>query len=254
MRRLTPLILNTRKLNLQCTEFSDENFQALADALEQAKADAQSDARLALLNAIGKYKTLQAVSVLKAALSDTDPRVRRAAANLLRQAGESVPTETAALPHGEAYYARVRQLQQKQVTVTMHTTKGVIKVQMFASDAPMTVDNFIELAKKKYFDGIIFHRIVPNFVAQGGDPRGDGNGGPGYQIRCEVNTKPYQRGTMGMALSGKDTGGSQFFFCHAPQPHLDGGYTVFGQVIVGMDAVDKLTRGDVIERVTVSER
>ncbi len=236
------------------TEFSDENFQALADALEQAKADAQSDARLALLNAIGKYKTLQAVSVLKAALSDTDPRVRRAAANLLRQAGESVPTETAALPHGEAYYARVRQLQQKQVTVTMHTTKGVIKVQMFASDAPMTVDNFIELAKKKYFDGIIFHRIVPNFVAQGGDPRGDGNGGPGYQIRCEVNTKPYQRGTMGMALSGKDTGGSQFFFCHAPQPHLDGGYTVFGQVIVGMDAVDKLTRGDVIERVTVSER
>ena len=125
---------------------------------------------------------------------------------------------------------------------------------MFAKDAPMTVDNFIELAKKKYFDGIIFHRIVPNFVAQGGDPRGDGGGGPGYQIRCEINPRQYDRGTMGMALSGKDTGGSQFFFCHAPQPHLDGGYTIFGQVIAGMETVDKLTRGDVIERIVVSER
>lgn len=235
------------------SELSEENFQALAAALEQAKADQQSDARLALLNAIGKYKTPPAISVLKAALADTDLRVRRAAANALRQAGEMVPAETTALPHNEAYYTRVRRLQQKQVTVTLHTSKGLIKVQMFANDAPMTVDNFIELAKKKYFDGIVFHRIVPNFVAQGGDPRGDGGGGPGYQIRCEINTKLYQRGTMGMALSGKDTGGSQFFFCHAPPPHLDGGYTIFGQVIAGMEAVDKLTRGDVIERVEVNE-
>lgn len=236
------------------TELSDENFQALAGALGQAKADVQSDGRIALVNAIGKYKTPQAVNLLKSALADADPRVRRAAANSLRQAGEAVPAETSTLPHDQAYYARVRRLQQKQVTVTLHTSKGVIKVAMFANDAPMTVDNFIELAKKKYFDGIVFHRIVPNFVAQGGDPRGDGGGGPGYQIRCEINTRKYERGTLGMALSGKDTGGSQFFFCHAPQPHLDGGYTVFGQVIAGMEAVDKLTRGDVIERVVVSKR
>ncbi len=235
-------------------ELNEENFNALTTALTQAKADKQSDARIALVNAIGKYKTPQAINALKTALNDDDARVRRAAANLLRQAGEAVPAESAALPHDEAYYARARRLQTKQVTVTMHTSKGVIKAQMFASAAPMTVDNFIELAKKKYFDGIIFHRIVPNFVAQGGDPRGDGGGGPGYQIRCEINTRKYERGTLGMALSGKDTGGSQFFFCHAPQPHLDGGYTVFGQVIAGMETVDKLTRGDVIERVVVSER
>ena len=236
------------------TDLNEENFNALAGALAQAKADAQSDARLALLNAIGKYKTPRAVSLLKTSLTDADQRARRRAAELLRQAGEVVPTETAALPHDQTYYTRVRRLQQKQVTVTLHTSKGIIKVAMFTQDAPMTVDNFIELAKKKYFDGIVFHRIVPNFVVQGGDPRGDGGGGPGYQIRCEVNPRMYNRGTMGMALSGKDTGGSQFYFCHAPQPHLDGGYTVFGQVIAGMEAVDKLTRGDVIERVLVSER
>ncbi len=236
------------------TELNEENFNALMAAFAQAESDAQSDARLALLNAISKYKTPQAVNLLKAPLAAADPRVRRVAANALRQAGETVPAETAALPHDQTYYARVRRLQQKQVIVTMHTSKGIIRIRMFANDAPMTVDNFIELAKKKYFDGIVFHRIVPNFVAQGGDPRGEGGGGPGYQIRCEVNPRQYQRGTMGMALSGKDTGGSQFFFCHAPQPHLDGGYTVFGQVIAGMEAVDKLTRGDVIERVLVSER
>lgn len=236
------------------TELTEENLNALVAALTQANADKQNDARLALVNALGKYKSPQAINVLKATLNDADTRVRRAAANSLRQAGEAVPTETTALPHDDAYYTRVRRLQSKQITVTMHTTKGVIKIAMHTNDAPMTVDNFIELAKKKYFDGILFHRIVPNFVAQGGDPRGDGGGGPGYQIRCEINTRKYERGTLGMALSGKDTGGSQFFFCHAPQPHLDGGYTVFGQVITGMEAVDQLSRGDVIERVVVSER
>ncbi len=94
---------------------------------------------------------------------------------------------------------------------------------------------------------------MPNFVAQGGDPRGDGNGGPGYQIRCEINMRPYVRGSVGMARSGKDTGGSQFFICHSPQPHLDGGYTVFGQVIDGIDVVDKIVRGDLIEKVIIEE-
>lgn len=236
------------------TEINDENFQALSNALAQAKADTSSEARLALVNALGKYKTPQAVGLLKTALADADPRVRRAATNALRQAGELIPSEVAAPPHAPAYYDRVRRLQQQQVMVTMHTSKGVIQIAMLADDAPMTVDNFIELARQKYFDGIIFHRIVPNFVVQGGDPRGDGGGGPGYQIRCEINPRSYQRGTVGMALSGKDTGGSQFFFCHAPQPHLDGGYTVFGQVIAGLEVIDQLARGDVIERVIVREQ
>jgi cyclophilin family peptidyl-prolyl cis-trans isomerase len=96
--------------------------------------------------------------------------------------------------------------------------------------------------------------VVPNFVIQGGDPRGDGEGGPGRQIRCEINLRPYRRGTLGMALSGKDTGGSQFFLCHSPQPHLDGGYTVFGQVTSGLEVVDRIARGDVIERIEIIER
>ena len=112
---------------------------------------------------------------------------------------------------------------------------------------------FVALARKNYFDGIAFHRVVPNFVVQGGDPRGDGNGGPGYQIRCEINTAPYARGAVGMALSGKDTGGSQFFVTHSPQPHLDGGYTVFARVTAGMDVVDRLARGDRILSVNIIE-
>jgi cyclophilin family peptidyl-prolyl cis-trans isomerase len=89
---------------------------------------------------------------------------------------------------------------------------------------------------------------------QDGDPRGDGNGGPGYQIRCEINEAPYERGAVGMALSGKDTGGSQWFVTHSPQPHLDGGYTVFGNVISGMDVVDNIARGDVIQSIAITER
>ena len=117
----------------------------------------------------------------------------------------------------------------------------------------MNVDNFIQLAKRKYFDGITVHRVVPNFVIQDGDPRGDGNGGPGYQIRCEINEVPYARGAVGMALSGKDTGGSQWFVTHSPQPHLDGGYTVFGNVVAGMDTVDAIARGDVIRSIEITE-
>ncbi|HET9530331.1 MAG TPA: peptidylprolyl isomerase, partial [Blastocatellia bacterium] len=101
--------------------------------------------------------------------------------------------------------------------------------------------------------GLTFMRVVPNFVRQGGDPRNDMNGGPGYQIRCEINYRRYGTGSVGMALSGKDTGGSQFFITHSPQPHLDGGYTVFGQVIEGMDVVNRIARGDTIERIEIIE-
>ncbi len=109
------------------------------------------------------------------------------------------------------------------------------------------------LARKRYFDSQIVPRVVPNFVIQTGDPRGDQSGGPGYSIRCEINQVPYDRGAVGMALSGKDTGGSQWFVTHSPQPHLDGGYTVFGHVISGMDVVDKIVRGDIIRSITIAE-
>ena len=137
---------------------------------------------------------------------------------------------------------------------TVTTNKGRFVIEFFPEDAPLTVDNFVSLARRKYFDGIVFHRVVANFVAQSGDPRGDGNGGPGYQIRCEINQDEYGRGAVGMALSGKDTGGSQWFVTHSPQPHLDGGYTVFGTVSErDMAVVDAIDRGDKIISIRITE-
>ncbi|WP_375760046.1 peptidylprolyl isomerase [Corallococcus exercitus] len=138
-------------------------------------------------------------------------------------------------------------------TLTLRTRKGDVTV-LLDPDAPLTGGNLVALAKQGYFRGITFHRVVPDFVAQGGDPRGDGEGGPGHSIRCEMTRRPYARGTVGMALSGKDTGGSQFFFTHSPQPHLDGRYTAFGEVVSGMDVVDALLEGTVIDDVIVGTR
>ena len=128
-----------------------------------------------------------------------------------------------------------------------------MKKPLLADEAPLTVDNFVMLARKGFFNGQFIPRVVPNFVIQAGDPRGDQNGGPGYQIRCEINEVTFERGALGMALSGKDTGGSQWFVTHSPQPHLDGGYTVFGRVVSGMEAVDNIVRGDVIRFVSIAE-
>jgi cyclophilin family peptidyl-prolyl cis-trans isomerase len=111
------------------------------------------------------------------------------------------------------------------------------------------VNAFLQLVDQRFFDGRSFHRVVPNFVVQGGDPRGDGWGGPGYALRDEINPNPYERGTVGMALSGPDTGGSQFFVTHSRQPHLDGTYPVIGRVISGMDVVDLVTLGDRIQTI-----
>lgn len=116
----------------------------------------------------------------------------------------------------------------------------------------MTSWNFARLAERGYFDATTFMRVVPNFVLQGGDPRNDMSGGPGYAIRDEINPRPYLRGSVGMALAGLDTGGSQFFITHSPQPHLDGGYTVFGQVVGGMSKVaDLVERGERVETILV---
>ncbi len=117
----------------------------------------------------------------------------------------------------------------------------------------MTAANFVELARKKFFDGIAIHRVVPDFVVQDGDPTGTGNGGPGYEIRDENNQIPYGTGTVGMALAGPDTGGSQWFVTQSPQPHLDATYTVFAQVVAGQDVVERIEQWDRITRVTVSE-
>jgi len=148
----------------------------------------------------------------------------------------------------------VRAVSRKNAKAILTTEKGVFTIEFAPEDAPLTVDNFIKLAKSGYFNGLAIHRVVPNFVMQDGDPRGDGNGGPGWQIRCEINLLSYERGAVGMALSGKDTGGSQWFVTHSPQPHLDGGYTIFGRVNeTDIKVVDNLVRGDKILSVKIVE-
>ncbi|HEX4620881.1 MAG TPA: peptidylprolyl isomerase, partial [Myxococcaceae bacterium] len=128
--------------------------------------------------------------------------------------------------------------------LSIETERGPIRIELDGDAAPRTAVNLFRLAKRGFFKGLTFHRVVPDFVVQGGDPRGDGEGGPGYNIRCEINERPYVRGAVGMALSGKDTGGSQFFIATSPQPHLEGRYTVFGHVASGMEVVDALMEGD----------
>jgi cyclophilin family peptidyl-prolyl cis-trans isomerase/HEAT repeat protein len=135
-------------------------------------------------------------------------------------------------------------------TATIETERGTMVVTLLGADAPITVDNFLRLADRHYFDGSRWHRVVPNFVIQDGDPRGDGNGGPGTVIRDEINRDRYDRGTLGMALSGPDTGGSQFFLTHSPQPHLDGRYTVFGMLTSGAPVLDLIVQGDRIRRIS----
>ena len=136
-----------------------------------------------------------------------------------------------------------------QAVVEMLTARGRILVRLFPADAPNNVRSFLYLVRRGFFDGQTFHRVVPDFVSQGGDPRGDGSGGPGWVLPCEINLHRYLEGTMGMALAGRDTGGSQFFFAHGTQPHLDGRYTIFGEIVEGKDVAESLIEGDPITRV-----
>ena len=127
-------------------------------------------------------------------------------------------------------------------------------MELLAEDAPLTVESFRALAAKRFFDGLVIHRVVPDFVVQTGDPRGDGSGGPAYAIRDEINPVRYTRGAVGMALSGADTGGSQWFVALSSQPHLDGGYTVFGRVLEGWDVLDRIEQDDRLVSVRVTSR
>ncbi len=143
----------------------------------------------------------------------------------------------------------------KEAIIT--TSKGVMKVKFFENDTPNTVDNFVKLAKKGYYDGLTWHRVIPNFVIQGGCPKGDGTGGPGYTIDCELDgdNQYHDRGVLSMAHAGRNTGGSQFFVCHSRDntSHLDRNHTVFGKVYEGLDIIDKIQPGDAIEKIEILE-
>ena len=134
----------------------------------------------------------------------------------------------------------------------METDKGTIHLELFAQDAPNTVQNFVDLINKGFYDGLTFHRVIPDFVIQGGCPNGTGTGGPGYTIKCEINNNKHVAGSLSMAHAGRDTGGSQFFICHSPQPHLDGKHTVFGKT-EDMDVVNAISQGDKMISVKISE-
>ncbi len=137
------------------------------------------------------------------------------------------------------------------------TDKGLMKVEFYDNDAPNTVANFIKLSKDGFYDGLTFHRVIPDFVIQGGCPDGNGMGGPGYKIDCELdgNNQYHDRGVLSMAHAGRNTGGSQFFICHSRTntAHLDRNHTCFGKVVEGLDVIDKIRQGDQIQKITVTE-
>ena len=230
--------------------------EALQKALITAGQDAMYGARTGALQALMKVDPQAAQPALAAALTDKDWAVRLRVSQWLRELAPTRDDAAGIRPAptrlDPAVYASPEVIAPPVSThVFIDTDKGTIQIEMAVLDAPLTVRSFTELARSGYFDGVAIHRVVPNFVVQDGDPRGDGEGGPGYTIRDEINQRPYVRGAVGMALDWADTGGSQFFITHSPQPHLDGRYTVFGQVIAGMDVVDRLARGDVIRQVRV---
>ena len=142
----------------------------------------------------------------------------------------------------------------KQTGVIALEKGGEIRIEFFPEDAPKTVENFVTLAKKGFYNGLNFHRVVPDFVVQGGCPKGNGTGGPGYTVKAEFNKQKHVRGTLAMARSqDPDSAGSQFYICYGNTPHLDGQYTVFGKVVSGMELVDRIKQGDKMTSVTIAE-
>ena len=227
----------------------------LAEAYARAKGDPGYVARAAALVALTRLAPEVAAPLLREALGDQDWAVRLRASQLLRDVDPSADVTTSRpVPTGRdrGAYARPELVSPSySPQAYVDTTRGTFQVELDVVDAPLTTANFADLAERGFFDGVSIHRVVPGFVMQDGDPRGDGEGGPGYTVRDELGDRPYLRGTVGMALDWADTGGSQYFVTLAPQPHLDARYTVFGRVVAGMEVVESLRRGDLVERVRV---
>ena len=235
----------------------EERIRLLQGIEERERGSELNDARLAAIRAVVKLQDRDAQRTwLRSLLGDGDPVVRRVAADLFAEAAGDRPRYTPLpIERTAADYEAIVRWSRTPHTATIHMPRGDIELVLLAQEAPMTAWNFAQLAEKKFFDATSFMRVVPNFVIQGGDPRNDQNGGPGYAIRDEINLQKYTRGAVGMALSGPDTGGSQFFIAHSPQPHLDGGYTIFARVYDGMTSVvDQVERGDRVTTITIDEK
>jgi cyclophilin family peptidyl-prolyl cis-trans isomerase/HEAT repeat protein len=240
---------------------SAADVPAVLSSYSKSLGDSGNDARIAAIAYLAeawKKDSAKFSSDLKRQLStlraSDDPLVRAQAESV--SVFSSWPS-TSGNPRPLSWYENivrtfvVPSLRGETQRATIRTRRGDIVLELFGADAPITVWNFMNLARTGYYKGTGFHRVVPNFVAQDGDPRDDGNGGPGYAIRDEMNRRRYERGALGMALSGPDTGGSQYFITHSPQPHLDGHYTVFGRVLRGYPALDAIIQGDRILSITL---
>ncbi|MFN8062066.1 MAG: HEAT repeat domain-containing protein [Vicinamibacterales bacterium] len=230
------------------------SLPALRTAYAASKTDTTYIARAAMLTALASLGAQASRDLLEEALGDPDWAVRVKSASLLRglDPASDASARMRPAPAAPGGYD-TPELVSPSVSphVFVDTAEGTIEIELAVLDAPQTAQNLVALARRGFFAGLRIHRVVPNFVVQLGDPRGDGEGGPGYAIRDELNMLPYVRGTVGMALDWEDTGGSQFFITHSPQPHLDARYTVVGRVVAGLDVVDRLAVGDEVVRVRV---
>lgn len=229
----------------------------LAEAVEKASADASPDVASSVIGACEKLaKERGAASLVESIYRGGKPLparlARRALVASFGRSRADLPAPEYVTGRTRADYAALAERARQPWQARVETAAGSFTMRLEGSVAPLTVMNFVTLAEKHYFDGVRIHRVVPNFVLQDGDPTGTGNGGPGYEIRDEINPLDYRRGAVGMALSGPDTGGSQWFVTHSPQPHLDGLYTVFGQVTEGQSALERIGQGERIVRVFVS--
>lgn len=217
------------------------------DSFDPAK---DKDAVLLYIEAWGRMKTKAAIQKLETLSKSESFDIAKASADALEQiTGKDHITNNTRLRTFHNWNDLNKLFLRK--TVSINTVPGVIKIELFPQSALFTVENFVKLAESGYFNNTIFHRVVPNFVIQGGDPKGTGYGGPGNSIRTEITNNTFDAYYVGMASSGKDTEGSQFFITHSPQPHLDGKYTIFGKVIEGIETVDKIQTGDKVISITI---
>ena len=241
-RKLTGYLPRIRSLVAESYDLDVDIRRTLVDVIEQFVDTLGADSSMA--------------DLLIPSLFDPEYVVRRRAAEVYRGKFERDRSEMVTPAETRISKNRLRQAMEDysdNPVAVVHTNRGEIEIELLFGDAPLTVMNFMELAYDGFYDGLTFHRVVPNFVVQGGCPRGDGWGGPAHFIRCEYSDRPYERGTVGIATSDRDTGGSQFFIAHSPQPHLDARYTVFGEVLYGMDVVDRIVVGDLIEKVIIKD-
>jgi cyclophilin family peptidyl-prolyl cis-trans isomerase/HEAT repeat protein len=240
-----------------------DDVDLLVTAYRRAESDPFNDARLSAVSALGSITASSATGRLRVAtkFASVVPRpddylVRRLAADTLPDTRDAWgPVTPIATGRSAADYRDIARrwmvpaFAGNNPHVFLETDRGILEIELLPLEAPVTVAAFIDLVERRFFDGNRWHRVVPNFVVQDGDPRGDGWGGPGFVLRDEINPVRYDAGTVGMALSGPNTGGSQFFITHSAQPHLDGTYTIFGRLIAGIPTLDAIGQGDRIRSI-----